>query len=167
MVAVDGYFQTVKNRVLAAKEIELKFIFLQKTFTVVVNIFAWFLVLMIPALEITTCTMGSEDAWLGTAILISPALVLSSWFITLTKKVRWSKWLSVPQVIITPWAIYIIFKYLWGVTLRSNHFCTVLKEPVFNSYSPSWWAPYWAPFMLVSIGILISGYYRIWQYKGN
>lgn len=119
--------------------------------------------LMIPALEITTCTMGSEDAWQLTAIFYIPAMALVFALLLLTRNIHWAKWLSLPQVVLIPWATWVVAKYLIGVTVQGNHFCAVLRDPGFNGYTSSWWAPYWAPTMLIFIGLLCFSYWRVWR----
>lgn len=135
--------------------------------TVFLNIFGWFVVLMIPALEITTCTMGSEDAWSGTGIFYIPLMALISIFLLRCKSVSWAKWLSLPQVFLIPWAAFVVLKYLIGVTVQGHHFCAVLRDPGFNSYSSSWWAPYWAPLVLLSLSLLSYSYWKVWRNARN
>jgi len=118
---------------------------------------------MIPALEITTCTMGSEDAWQLTAIFYMPAMALVFALLLLTRNIPWAKWLSLPQFALIPWATWVVAKYLIGVTIQGNHLCAVLRDPGFNGYTSSWWAPYWAPAMLIFIGLLCFGYWKVWR----
>jgi len=130
---------------------------------VALNLFGWFIVFMIPTLEITTCTMGSEDAWQLTAIFYLPAMLVVSVLLLRTKHINWAKWLSIPQLILVPWAIWVIGRYLQGVTFQGNHFCAVLRDPGFNGYTSSWWAPFWAPAMLILIAILCASYLQVWR----
>ena len=130
---------------------------------VLLNVFSWFIILMIPTLEISTCTMGSEDAWLVTGLFYMPLILIISALLPTTKTIKWAKWLSLPHVILIPWAAIVILKYLKGVTIQGHHFCTILNGTSFDGYNSSWWAVYWAPAMLLSISFLCVGHWLVWR----
>ena len=110
----------------------------------------------------TTCTMGSEDAWLVLLLFGAPIIILISVLVYLCRNTEWNMWLIVPVVVLAVFSFITVSKYLYGVTLQGNHFCTVLKGHDFNSYQNSWWAPYWAPAMLVALTLLLAAYLSTW-----
>jgi hypothetical protein len=129
-------------------------------------ILLWFCVFSIPMLEITTCTQGSEDAWLGSLIFFLPVSAVSIGLALLaTGTPTKIKWFSLPLFALLPWAGVIVVKYISGVTFGGGHLCAVLTgELGFNSYPTSWWAKYWGPIQLVfivSVGWLLFKFW--WQ----
>ena len=104
-----------------------------------------------PAVQITTCTMGSDDAWLTSLIIWSPLAVIVLACIWFTQHHHSSLvWLSLPLVVIVPYCIYFAGGFLVGATFQGHHLCTVLNgEGTFDGYPSSWWARWWAPLQLV------------------
>jgi len=125
----------------------------------------WFGVLAIPLVEITTCTQGSEDAWLGSLFIYTPLsgiVVVLAW-IGSTRR-SWARWLSLPLVPLVPWAGSVAWKYLVGVTIERNHVCAVHSgEMAFNSYPSSWIVALWAPVQFCFLIAVIWSAIRFWR----
>ena len=113
---------------------------------------SWFaLLLAIPAVQITTCTMGGDDAWLTSLIIFSPVavVVLACIWFAHRHHTRFI-WLSVPLFFILPYCMYFSARFLLGATFQGHHLCSVLTgEAGFDAYPSSWWARFWAPLQLV------------------
>src|SRR5712692_10169281 len=110
-------------------------------------IFSWFaLLLAIPAVQITTCTMGSEDSWLTSLVLFTPLSILVFLVVWFSRQHHTKfVFLSIPLAIILPYCLFFAGKFFVGTTLQGNHLCDVLTgESGFNSYGLSWWAKFWA-----------------------
>ena len=110
-------------------------------------VLTWFCVAMIPATSITTCTMGSDDAWLVHLLFWSPLFALLLVLIQLTHRhhARWL-WLASPHILLVPWALIFAWPFLSDNTFGAQHLCAILKsEAGFNEYPASWWQPIWAP----------------------
>ena len=119
-------------------------------------IFSWIAIGLIPLVQATSCTMGSDDSWAANLFMVTPASVLILCTTILFRKhhTRWL-WLSTPNFLLLPWATIFVFQFLIGSTIGSNHLCSVLTgQAGFNEYAASWWQPFWAPVQLV----LILGY---------
>ena len=129
----------------------------------------WLLVFFVPFVEITTCTQGSEDAWLGSLIIFLPmsAIALALEFISSKSPTR-IKWLSLPLFVLLPWAALIACKYILGTTIGGKHLCVVSTgESGFGSYPISWWAPLWGPLQLIFIVLCAWYLIRYWRPKPN
>src|SRR6185369_6384473 len=65
---------------------------------------------VLAVLGITTCTMGSDDAWLGSLIAYSPLLAVSLATIVVFRShhARWL-WLALPHVALVPLAITFVW----------------------------------------------------------
>ena len=128
------------------------------------------LFLAIPAVQITTCTMGSDDAWLTSLFIFSPIAIMvlaCIWFARRhhTKFI----WLSVPLFFVLPYCIYFCGRFLLHTTFQGHHLCSVLTgEAGFDAYPSSWWARLWAPLQLVISGsyvwLLVSCWRTVRQY---
>ena len=126
------------------------------------SLFSVVTLLAIISIGITTCTMGSEDAWLLALLFCAPSLIVVSVLVYFSRNSGWNRWLVVPVIGLAFFALFTVSKYLLGVTLQGNHFCAVLREPEFNSYQSSWWARYWAPAMILAIALLCGAYLSAW-----
>ena len=85
------------------------------------------LLLAIPAVQITTCTMGSEDAWLTSLIIWTPLTVAVLTCIWIAHRHHSSLvWLSLPLFVILPYCIYFAGRFLVGTTFQGRHLCSVL-----------------------------------------
>lgn len=113
----------------------------------------WLAALSVPLVEITSCTQGSEDAWLGSLFIFFPVSLLAVGLAFLGTKAKTRiKWLSLPLFVLLPWAAYIAGKYILGTTIGGNHLCSIATgELGFNSYPGSWWAWLWGPMQLVFV----------------
>lgn len=113
----------------------------------------WFSAFSVPLVEITTCTQGSEDAWLSSLFVFFPVSLLAVGVAFLgTKAQARIKWFSLPLFGLLPWAAYIAGKYILGTTIGGNHLCAISTgELGFNSYPSSWWASFWGPMQLVFV----------------
>ncbi|MEZ5528450.1 MAG: hypothetical protein R3E57_00675 [Porticoccaceae bacterium] len=126
----------------------------------------WFAAFSVPLVEITTCTQGSEDAWLGSLFIFFPVSLFAIGLAFLgTKAQTRIKWFSLPLFGLLPWAAYIAGKYILGTTIGGNHLCAISTgELGFNSYPRSWWAPLWGPvqllFVLLATWCLIKYWWR-------
>lgn len=125
----------------------------------------WFGVFSIPLVEMTTCTQGSEDAWMVSFIFYLPFSFLSLALAWLgTESSSRIKWLSLPLFLLLPWAAFIASKYIIGVTLNESHLCVISTgEMGFNSYPRSWWGAYWGPLQLLFV--LLTGWclFKYWR----
>ena len=125
----------------------------------------WFGVFSIPLVEITTCTQGSEDAWMVSLLFYLPISLI---FLVLawlgTKSPSGIKWLSLPLFALLPWAAYTASKYIVGVTIGKNHLCAISTgEAGFGSYPSSWWGAYWGPLQLIFIILVGWCLFKYWQ----
>jgi len=119
-------------------------------------VLSWVFVLLIACVEMTTCTMGSEDAWRVSLYLYAPAALVLLAGMAITKKhhIKYL-WLSLPSLVILGLCALVVGKYLIGATFQGNHLCTVATgEAGFNEYQSSWLQVYWAPFQL----LVVTGY---------
>ena len=129
----------------------------------------WLLVFFVPVVEITTCTQGSEDAWLGSLVIFLPmsVIALALAFISSKSQTR-LKWLSLPLFVLLPWAAFIACKYVLGATIGGKHLCVVSTgELGFGAYPISWWAPLWGPLQLIFIALCAWCVIRYWWPKAN
>jgi hypothetical protein len=123
----------------------------------------WIGVLSIPAVQITTCTQGSEDAWLVSLLLYLPASLLILGLAYLgSSKPNGIRWLSLPLFGLVPWAGIVAAKFTYGVTFLGNHLCTVSTGSPFNSQASSWWAVLWGPVQMVFLVLVVWCIYRYW-----
>ena len=121
------------------------------------------LLLAIPAVQITTCTMGSEDAWLTSLIIWTPLTVAALACIWIAHRHHSSLvWLSVPLFVILPYCIYFAGRFLVGTTFRGRHLCSVLHGG-FDGYPSSWWAVLWAPLQLIISGLYVCLLISCWH----
>lgn len=82
----------------------------------------WFAAFSVPLVEITTCTQGSEDAWLISLFVFFPASLLAVGLAFLGAKGQTRlKWFSLPLFGLLPWAAYITGKYILGTTIGDNY----------------------------------------------
>ena len=132
---------------------ELKVEFREKWF-LFLCVVAILLMLFVPTLSITTCTMGSEDVWLVNIIFTAPAMLLVSVLVRYAYIPIWGGWVSLCVFPAALLALYTVCEYFLGVTIQGGHFCTVLKGHDFNAYQSSWWSQFWAPVMMLSILVL-------------
>lgn len=125
----------------------------------------WFSVFSIPLVEITTCTQGSEDAWMVSLLFYLPVSFIFLGLAWLgTKSPSGIRWLSLPLFALLPWAAFIASKYISGVTIGKNHLCVISTGEVgFNSYSSSWWSDYWGPLQLIFIVLVGWCLFKYWQ----
>jgi hypothetical protein len=124
--------------------------------------------LSIPMVESTTCTQGSNDAWLASLIIYSPfTIILAVISLLGLHRAKYLKWFTLPQFLLLPYSAYIAFKYFIGVTLHGNHPCTICTGTNFNDYPFSWWVAYWAPLQFIIL--IICGYvvFKYWRLKFN
>jgi hypothetical protein len=125
-------------------------------------------VLLIPVVETTTCTQGSDDAWMASFIIYTPLIIILSLISMLgLRGAKYLKWFTLPQFILLPWSTYIVFKYLIGVTLKGNHPCTICTGLNFNDYPYSSWVAYWAPMQFIVLAICGYIVFRYWRVKQN
>ena len=140
--------------------------FISKPLAAIGLVVLWLSAFSVPLVEITTCTQGSEDAWLGSLLIFFPISLLAVVLAFLGTKAETSiKWLSLPLFGLLPWAAYIAGKYVLGTTINGNHLCVISTGEVsFNSYAMSWWAPLWGPmqlaFVLLSTWCLIKYWWQ-------
>lgn len=129
---------------------------------------SWLVLLLeVRGVEITTCTMGSEDAWRTSLLIFTPLslLILGSILITPKHHLRFVL-LSTPLILIVPYCLSFALKFLVGATIRGNHLCAVLKnEPGFNTYPSSWLAPAWAPVQTGILGLWAWVLVRTWRQR--
>lgn len=122
-------------------------------------IVAWFTVLMSTVgVQITTCTQGSQDAWLLSALVYTPisAVVLGLICITKNHHVKWI-YAGLPLVPILAYCAYFTFPFLLHHTVFGSNPCSVLKHQDFDAYEITQWLRIWAPLQI----IVIAGYFWI------
>ncbi|SMF03871.1 hypothetical protein SAMN02745866_00312 [Alteromonadaceae bacterium Bs31] len=129
----------------------------------------WLSAFFVPIVEISTCTQGSEDAWLGSLFVFFPVSLVAVGLAFLgTGAPTRIKWLSLPLFGLLPWAAYIAGKYILGTTLGGNHLCALSTgELGFNSYPSSWWAPFWGPMQLIFVAVTAWCLIRYWWPSSN
>jgi hypothetical protein len=129
----------------------------------------WFGVFFIPIVEFTTCTQGSEDAWLISFLLYSPVTILAIAFALVgSSSPAGIRWLTLPPLILLPWASYVAIHYTSAVTVQGNHLCVVSTgESGFNGYPQSWWAAYWGPAQLLIVALVAFVASRYWRTKST
>ena len=125
-------------------------------------------VLVIPMVEMATCTQGSDDTWTLSLIMYAPLIILMALLSLFgLHRAKYLKWCALPQFLLLPYSTYIVFKYLIGVTLQGNHPCTISTGTNFNDYPYSSLATYWAPLQLVVLAICGYVVFRYWWAKDN
>ena len=129
-------------------------------------LFSWFaLLLAIPAVQVTTCTMGNENSWFTSLLFFTPGsifVLIVIWFF----RRHHAKWvfLSIPLIIILPYCIFFAGKFFLGTTLQNHPLCHVLTgDSGFNEYASSWWARFWAPLQLVILGAYVWVVFNSWR----
>jgi len=132
-------------------------------------IFSWLALFLIPFTSITTCTMGSEDAWWMSLVFYTPLSLFLLAVIVLTNK-HHSRWisLSLPNLVLIPWAAVFVVPFLLGTTVDGDHVCAALKnQPGFNAYPSSWWQTIWAPVQMCIIGGYAWAMFYCWQRRAR
>src|ERR1041385_6690179 len=122
---------------------------------------SWFaLCLAIPAVQITTCTMGSEHSWLSSLFFFTPVAIIVLACIWFSR--RHHTRAAVPNLALSH--------------LRFCRFCTTLDfsgAPSLHSLDwrdgsrrmpSSWWTRFWAPLQLLICGV--CGYLLIACWNG-
>ena len=127
----------------------------------------WFALFSVPMVEISTCTQGSEDAWLGSLFIIFPISLFAVGLSFLGAKTQTRiKWLSLPLFGLLPWAAFVAYKYIVGTTIGGNHLCVISTgEQGFNSYTSSWWAPFWGPMQFLFVFLAAWCLVKYWWYR--
>ena len=91
-------------------------------------VLTWLLVIAIPATGVTTCTMGSDDAWALGLLLYSPLLASVLVAIVLSRRHHARLlWLAMPHVVLVPWAVVFVWPFLMETSLGGHHLCAVLE----------------------------------------
>ena len=135
-----------------------------KLLQISISVIGWLLsyiaVFFIPLIEISTCTMGGDDAWLISLIFYTPFSLFSMLLIIVGCKYRfYTKWLSLPHILLIPLALFVSLKYLWGSTILGNHVCHVGKG-YFEHLQIEWWHRTWAPIKLTEVtGFICLAFY--------
>jgi hypothetical protein len=129
----------------------------------------WFGMLFIPIVEITTCTQGSEDAWLVSLLFYSPVTIVAIVLALIgSVKPTGIRWLTLPLFMLFPWAGYVAIHYIIEVTVQGNHLCVVSTgESGFSSYPQSWWAAYWGPSQLLMVTLAAFVVSKYWRAKST
>lgn len=134
-------------------------------------VLSWLLIpLAIAAVQMTTCTNGSDDAWLTSFLVFTPAALLVLGGIALTQRHHTrTVFLSIPLVVIVPYCVFVAATFLLGTTFQGNHLCSTLADELsFNAYPASWWQPLWAPLqilMLTAYVWLAASCWRKWALR--
>jgi hypothetical protein len=117
-------------------------------------VISWFVVfLAVAGVQITTCTQGSEDAWVASSVFYTP-LAIALLVVILATKSHHVKYvsLSIPLFLVLPYCAIFTVPFLIGNTFHGTHLCSVLLgEPMFNGYSGTWWLRAWAPMEILLI----------------
>jgi hypothetical protein len=119
-------------------------------------IFSWFVLLLaIPGVQATTCTMGDDDSWHASLLLVSPLAFLALLIIWFSRQ-HHTKFVffSLPLALILPYCFIFAWDYLVGTTFQGRHLCSVLTGSDFDSYVVDPWSRYWAP-----VAFLLAGAY--------
>jgi len=121
-------------------------------------VLSWFLLLLaVPAVQMTTCTMGKDDTWLTSLLVFAPlcAMVLGAIALTPAHHSKF-RWFSIPLLVIVPYCGLFAGKFLIGTSLQGHHLCSTLTGDLtgFDGYERSSWEPMWAPLQLA----LLAGY---------
>jgi len=107
---------------------------------------------------LSTCTQGSDDAWLASLILSLP-LFLVGVVVCFANPIQHNlvngiQRILIPLLIANLW---ISMEYLVAVTLNELQLCTVaMGDTGFDAYPRSWWARYWAPIHLF-MSVMVVG----------
>jgi hypothetical protein len=123
-------------------------------------------VLLIPMIEMTTCTQGSTDAWLISLYFYAPLTVVLSLvsLIGITKS-KILRWFTLPQLVLMPYSLYTVGKYIMGVTVHGNHPCSIATGNNFNSYLYEGWITYWGPAQLAVLTLCGLVVFQFWRPK--
>jgi hypothetical protein len=118
----------------------------------IVSLFAVFLAAA--GVQITTCTQGSEDAWLASIILYTPISAALLGYILFAKR-HHTDWivLSIPLTAVLAYCSHFVSGFFVENTIEGHHLCSVLKrEPGFDAYESTPWLRVWAPLELALLG---------------
>lgn len=131
---------------------------------------SWFIVFLATAgVQITTCTMGSEDSWGASFYVFTPLafLVLAILWLTPNHHAR-TRLLAIPLVLVICYCALFALPYLIENTVNGSHMCSVLlSEPGFNDYSSSEILRLWAPVQFILLGAYAYTTAHIWRKKSR
>ena len=127
---------------------------------------SWLSVFLASAgVQITTCTMGSEDAWRASLYFYTPLsfLILAGILITPKHHTR-TRILAIPLVLVICYCAVFVAPYLIENTFNGNHMCSILKrQPEFNAYESTFLFRVWAPIQFILLGAYAWAVLRIWS----
>lgn len=115
----------------------------------VVGIAGWFLTypyaFAFAGPAMTTCTQGSDDAWVLALVLYSPALVLGCLLVAAARPHhRWLRFGASPYILTFAAAAAVLPSHFAPATLHGHHLCDVKVLPDTYGVAASWWhALYW------------------------
>ena len=106
--------------------------------TVVGWIMAYVYLLVLAVIPLSGCTRQPQDLWLGSLILAG-AMALCLFLIPLGRRVSdSSRWLSIPAIILLPFAMLAVLPWLGPVTIGGAPLCGARLD---GAAAPGWTAP--------------------------
>ena len=114
---------------------------------------------------LTTCTQGSQDAWLISLLIYTPIFLVALHFANKgSSEPGRIRLITLPLALLLLWAGYVALKYSVAVSIQGNHLCSVATGiPEFNSYPSAWWAAFWGPIQLALVAAAYLVILRYWR----
>ena len=115
----------------------------------VVGVVGWFLtygyVFAFAGPDMTTCTQGSDDAWVVALLVYTPALMLGCLLVAQARRdYRWLRFGAVPHILTIAAAAVVLPTHFAPATLHGHHLCDVKVLPDTYGVAAPWWhALYW------------------------
>jgi hypothetical protein len=111
--------------------------------------------------DMTTCTQGSDDAWVIALVFYTPALFVGCLLIAQARvHSRWLRFGAVPHLLTLAAAAAVLPSHFAPATFGGRHLCDVKVLPDSYGVEASWWHYLYWPAQVVVLGCFVA--FVIW-----